>query len=213
MTSIRRGLLSPWLRFGRAARALRRDCRGVAAVEFVFIAPLMLVAFFGTVEFCSAVAIDRKMTLIARTLSDLTSQSAGTVTSSDMMTNFYSAGLIVTGYSTTPTKMQVSEVYVDSKGKAKIQWSQAGTLNAAGTPTLATSTRNAGDDVTSIVPASLLVKKTYLVFSEVSYLYVPAVGYVLGKTGINMGDVSYTRPRQSTCITYNNLPAGNCPLT
>ena len=35
----------------------------------------MLVMFFGTVEFSSGVAVDRKVTLMARTLSDLTSQS------------------------------------------------------------------------------------------------------------------------------------------
>ena len=51
------------------------DKRALAATEFAVIVPLMLVMFFGTVEFSSAVAIDRKVTLIARTLSDLTSQS------------------------------------------------------------------------------------------------------------------------------------------
>ena len=40
--------------------------------------------------------------------------------------------------------------------------------------------RSPGDVVTSIVPAALLVKQTYLIFSEVSYLYTPAVGYVMG---------------------------------
>ena len=39
------------------------------------IVPLMLVMFFGTVEFSSGVAVDRKVTLMARTLSDLTSQN------------------------------------------------------------------------------------------------------------------------------------------
>ena len=32
------------------------------------------------------------------------------------------------------------------------------------------------------------------------------------KTAINLGDVSFTRPRQNTFITYNNLPAGSFPL-
>ena len=34
----------------------------------------MLVLFFGTLEFSSGVAVDRKVTLVARTLSDLTTQ-------------------------------------------------------------------------------------------------------------------------------------------
>ena len=47
----------------------------IAAIEFALIVPLMLVLFFGTVEFSSGVAVDRKVTLMARTLSDLTSQN------------------------------------------------------------------------------------------------------------------------------------------
>ena len=45
---------------------LVRDCRGIAAVEFAVIVPLMLTMFFGTLEFSSGVAVDRKMTLVAR---------------------------------------------------------------------------------------------------------------------------------------------------
>jgi hypothetical protein len=34
------------------------------------------------------------------------------------------------------------------------------------------------------------------------------------KTGVSMNDVAYTRPRQVTCLIYNNLPAASsCPLT
>ena len=40
------------------------------------IVPIMLTLFFGVVEFSSGVAVDRKVTLVARTLSDLTSQSS-----------------------------------------------------------------------------------------------------------------------------------------
>ena len=66
------------IRSSRACRArvagLARDRRGLAAVEFALIVPLMLVLFFGTLEFSSGVAVDRKVTLVARTLSDLTTQ-------------------------------------------------------------------------------------------------------------------------------------------
>ena len=59
----------------RSALDMFRDCRGIAATEFAVIVPVMLVMFFGTVEFSSGVAVDRKVTLVARTLSDLTSQT------------------------------------------------------------------------------------------------------------------------------------------
>ncbi|MDU6376453.1 MAG: TadE/TadG family type IV pilus assembly protein, partial [Bradyrhizobium sp.] len=73
----------------RRLGAFGADKRGIAATEFAFIVPLMLVMFFGTVEFCSGIAVDRKVTLMARTLSDLTSQSTS-VGDSDM-SNFFAA--------------------------------------------------------------------------------------------------------------------------
>ena len=60
--------------------ALFNDCRGVAAVEFAMVLPLMLVLFFGTLEFSAGVAVDRKVTMMARTLSDLTSQNISVTT-------------------------------------------------------------------------------------------------------------------------------------
>jgi Flp pilus assembly protein TadG len=214
MTPIRTSRLNEIRRrLRRSARALRSDASGVAAVEFAMIFPLMLVAFFGTVEICAAVAIDRKVTLIARTVSDLTSQE--TSVDSTALTGIFTYGLfIINPYPGAPIKGQVSEIYVDSNGKAKIQWTQ-GATTSGNTVTLTSSSRNAGDDVTSVVPTALLVKKTYLIFSEVSYQYLPlgGTGYVISKTGIPLSDVSYTRPRESACVVYNGLPAGNCPPT
>jgi Flp pilus assembly protein TadG len=210
-----------WRRTRLAAGDLARDCGGVAATEFAVIVPVMLVMFFGTVEFSSGVAVDRKVTLVARTLSDLTSQSlpsaplspSAVVADSDLLNIFTASIAILTPYAATPTKATLSEIYVDSTGKvATIQWSKAATIGSGATQAALTppSSRNFGDDVTTIVPAKLLVPKTYLILSEVSYLYTPAVGYVM-KAGVTLNDVAYTRPRQVTCVIYNNVPASTCP--
>src|ERR1700753_904307 len=110
--------------FRRGVAGFWRDRRGVAATELVFIVPVMLVAFFGTVEFCSAVAVDRKVTLIARALSDLTSQQApstndaSTIADLDLQNNFTAGGKIMSPYDPTPIKATISEVYVDKNSKA-----------------------------------------------------------------------------------------------
>lgn len=208
---------------------LLRDCRGLAATEFAIILPIMLLVFFGTVEFCSAVAIDRKVTLTARTLTDLTSQQSSSangntynnvavIADADLQNNFSASIGIMASYDPSPTQSTLSEIYVDSTGVAKIQWSKSAIIaSGASQATLTTSARNPGDDVTSLVPAQLLVKKTYLIFSEVSYKYVPTIGYVL-KNSVTLNDVSYTRPRQALCITYNlqpqlTTPGNTCPQT
>ena len=214
---------STWLRARRSVVDLMESCRGNAAVEFSVIVPVMLVMFFGTVELSSGVAVDRKNTLVARTLSDLTSQlanqSAASTTAPDVtdayiQNVFTSAIAILQPYQAVPATATVSEIYVDSNQKATIQWSKAASYTAGATQaTLATSARNATDVVTSLVPSQLLVKKTYLVLSEVSYVYTPAVGYVM-KVPITLKDTAYTRPRQFSCLTYSAvsaIPVNTCP--
>ena len=118
----------------------------------------------------------------------------------------------MTPYDPTPTKGTLSEIYVDPKGVARIQWSKSGVINSgASTATLTTSSRTQGDIVTNIVPTALLVPGSYLIFSEISYKYVPTIGYVMAKSGINLSDVAYTRPRQSACVNY--APSSSATMT
>ncbi len=189
-----------WNRARVTAGALSKDCSGIAATEFAVIVPIMLVMFFGMVEFSSGVAVDRKVTLVARTLSDLTSQSIS-VTDTDLSNFFAASAGILTPYSATPTKSTITQLYVNPATlKATVQWSRASTIDSSGNVVLGTSTHNASNVVT--IPAALAVAGTYLIWSEVSYQYVPAVGYVMAKTGVNLSDLTYTRPRQSSCVMY-----------
>ena len=202
------------LRARCCARELLTDCRGIAATEFAVIVPIMLVMFFGTVEFSSGVAVDRKVTIMARTLSDLTSQSIS-VADTDV-SNFVTASCaIMTPYSATPTKGTISELYVDpSTLKARVQWSRYATVDSSCNVTLTT-----GHAVSSVIaiPSQLAVAGTYLLFSEISYTYVPTIGYVMAKSGVNLKDVAYTRPRQSTCVIYPTPSSGSsmpaCPTS
>jgi Flp pilus assembly protein TadG len=157
--------------------------------------------FFGTVEISSGVAVDRKVTLMARTLADLTSQTLS-VANSDLTNFFELSTAIMTPYSGTPAQATISELYVDPKTlQARVEWSQGAVPRTTSSPVS--------------IPTGLAVGGTYLIFSEVSYLYVPAVGYVMAKAGITLHDVAYTRPRQSLCVFYpttSPLPA-NCPTS
>jgi Flp pilus assembly protein TadG len=200
-----------WLRARRSAASLLRDQNGIAATEFAVIVPIMLVMFFGTVEISSGVAVNRKVTLVTRTVADLTSQSVAAV-DDNFLQNVFTASIAITApYSATPTQATVSEIYIDTNKVAKIQWSKAASIsNGATQATLGPSVHNAGDTVT--VPPTLLVPQTYLIFSEVSYLYTPTIGYVMSKSGVTLSDVAYTRPRQVPCIIYGGVPAG-CPTT
>jgi Flp pilus assembly protein TadG len=56
-------------------RRLLRDKRGISAVEFAMLLPLMVTLYLGGVEVSQAVAVDRKVTLVARSLGDLVAQA------------------------------------------------------------------------------------------------------------------------------------------
>jgi Flp pilus assembly protein TadG len=201
-----------WLRAWLSVTTLLRDQSGIAATEFAVIVPIMLVMFFGTVEFSSGLAVDRKVTLVARTLSDLTSQSPAAVDDSYLKNVFTASIAILAPYSATPTQATLSEIYVDSNKIAKIQWSKAATIASGATQaTLTTSSHNAGDTIA--IPSGLLVKQTYLILSEVRYLYMPTVGYVMGKAGVTLSDVTFTRPRQNTCVDYPAVVPPAVPCT
>ena len=52
-----------------------RDRRGVSALEFALVAPMMITLYFGCVEVSDGVAVDRKVSLTSATLANLVAQS------------------------------------------------------------------------------------------------------------------------------------------
>jgi Flp pilus assembly protein TadG len=205
-----------WFRARRSALKLIGDCNGVAAIEFAMIVPIMLVMFFGTVEFSTGVAVNRKVTLIARTLSDLTSQSLS-VADTDLINFFTASNAIMTPYPSAPTQANLCEVYVDLVTlQVRVEWNKSATFNSSGAVVLAPGLA-ANCPVT--IPSQLAVGGTYLIFSKVTYPYTPVVNYAMSQTAVTftLSDVSYTRPRQSSCVIYPTppvgTPLGNCPTT
>ena len=76
------------------------------------------------------------------------------------------------------------------------------TIDTTGNVSIApTAPHNQGDVV--VLPTTLVAAKgTYVIWSEVSYKYTPAVGYMLAKTGLTFNDAAFTRPRLVLCVIY-----------
>ncbi|MEM9054640.1 MAG: TadE/TadG family type IV pilus assembly protein, partial [Pseudomonadota bacterium] len=67
----------------RSLRTLPKAKKGVSAVEFALIAPLMLLMYAGCIELSFMMQLDRKVTTSAATLGDLTAR-ADIVTNDDL---------------------------------------------------------------------------------------------------------------------------------
>jgi Flp pilus assembly protein TadG len=158
-----------------------KDRRGVSAVEFAMLLPLMVTLYLGSVEISQGVGIDRKVTLVSRTVADLASQVTS-IASTDMTNILNASSSVIAPYDATKLKVTVSEVDIDAGAVAKIKWSC--TLNG--------TQRTVGSTVT--LPAALNIANTQLVWGEVSYAYKPTIGYVVTGT-LNLSDQIYMRPR------------------
>ena len=166
------------------------DRRGMSAVEFCLVVPLLILLCFGCAAVMQGIILQRKVTLIASTVANLVAQNAS-VSSTDMSNFFGASSLIVAPYSTSPVKIVLSSVSIDASGNATVSWSK--TSNG--------TVRSTGSAVT--LPAAINVKNTSLIMSEVTYLYKP--GFTTSVIGtVNLSKTSYMSPRQSSSVTYTS---------
>jgi Flp pilus assembly protein TadG len=168
--------------FGRFAG----DRRGVSAVEFALLAPLMITLYLGSVEVTDGVIADRKVTLTAAALANLTAQVT-TISSSDMTNIMDASSAIVAPFSASKLKITVSCINIDANKVATVKWS----VTRSGTPRSGVVT----------IPAALAVPGQ-LILAEASYDYKPTIGYTITGT-LTLADRMYMSPRISAPI-YNS---------
>jgi len=176
---------------GRISR-IARDQRGVSAVEFALLAPVMIGLYFGAVEISDGVAADRKVSLIAAALANLTAQVA-TISTSDMTNILDASSAIVSPYSASKLTMTVTCISIDANKVATAKWSvtRGGAANSG----------------TMSIPSALAVPGQ-LILAQTTYAYTPIVGYTITGT-LTLSDKMYMAPRISA-PTYNDGTDHKC---
>ncbi len=149
----------------------------------------MLGLYIGCVEISEGVAADRKVTLTAGALANLTSQVT-TLTTADMTNILNASTAIMTPYTGRLGQDLLPENRCHRRS-ATVTW---------GASTTGVTARAAVKS--SPFRANLAVPNSYLVFSEVSYQYIPVTGFSPGfshisASGITLSDVMYMAPRIS----------------
>lgn len=173
-----------------AAARFARDARGAVAVEFCFVAPVMLAIFLGGYSASLAVQASRKVTVTTRALADLTTQFAA-ISSTDMSNVLNAATQIMAPFNATTLSMRVSQITTDATGlRASVTWSSARVMNPY----------PQGQAIT--LPAIMQSPNVSYVLSETSYPYTSTIGFV--PLSITITDRIYMLPRLSTSINYTN---------
>jgi Flp pilus assembly protein TadG len=180
--------IASFIGLSRQLARFAHDRRGVSAVEFAMLLPLMITLYLGTVEISQGVAINRKVTLTTRTVADLASQ-VSSINNADMTNILKATAAVVAPYDASKLKVVVSAVTIGADSVAKVTWSD--TLNG--------TKYEPGTVITTIKPA-LKVPNTTLIWSEVTYLYKPTIGYMISGT-LTLADQIFMRPRLSDTVT------------
>jgi Flp pilus assembly protein TadG len=166
----------------------RADRRGTSAIEFALLLPVMLTLYVAGTEISNAIAIDRKVTLTARTVTDLVSR-ASTISTADMSDILGASAAVISPYISNNLTFTVSEIYIDNNGNAKV-WGFS--CSYQGTP------RTIGEPVT--LPPQLTVNNSYLIWGEAQYNYTPPIAYVISGT-LNLKDQIFMSPRMSSSVS------------
>jgi Flp pilus assembly protein TadG len=198
----------------RRLRQFSGDDRGVSAVEFGLLAPMIVGLYLGAVVFSQGITLQRKTTLAAHAVADLVSQSIAINNDSEMASILNAVDRIIEPYPKTNFKIMVSQVTIDAQGVAKIQWSDSRNW----TP------RAKDQIVTTDIPASFracAAAPCYLLWGEAEYAYIPVIGksdvppgsppgttgtvhfYLMGNkiTIPSLKEQSFMRPRQAPAVS------------
>nr|WP_315049743.1 TadE/TadG family type IV pilus assembly protein [uncultured Brevundimonas sp.] len=160
---------------------LRRDQRGVSAVEFALIAPIMIGLYFGLTEFSQGFLAQKRMNHVAAVISDLVTQST-TLTKSDLDGILEVGDLIMAPYPVETLRMRVSSV-IRTKDAYTVQWSQGSNWTANAAPT---------------VPDGLISDGQTIIVSEIGYTYTSAMHFA---NGVELSHTAYNLPRDQAPVT------------
>lgn len=180
------------LHFSQLVKKYKSAKEGVAAIEFVFVAPVMIMMYFGLAEISMAISADRKISHATNVAGDLATQVA-TITAAEM-SEIMTATTMVMGVPSTKLssiQMEIASFSRDSGG-AVVPLGKA-SLNGA-FPT--------SFDANSL-DALILSDTSGVVVARVSYDYEPLKLQFM-KTNFNMTETFLLKPRKSANVDFDD---------
>ena len=160
------------------------DRRGVAAVEFAFVAPILIVFYLGMAETCQLLKAKRRVDHTSAAIADLVTQEQA-VDVAKLANLKKISGTILEPLPSAPFTVQITSIRDDASGapKCRFGWPAACAVDA--TPPRAVATPlNPGEG---------------LIVAEVSYTYTSGIGYLI-TSGRTLRHKAELRPRKNEYI-------------
>jgi len=159
---------------------LREDCRGVVAIEFALMAPVLVIMLLGVTELNNYMMAARKVGQAAFTAADLISQETD-ISSSELSELFQASRLVMHPLDDTNLTLGAASVrYDDDTGDPTVDWTDTYNGGSVSNPTtVATGMGSAGESV-------IIVTATYN--------YSPLFSLIMSGT-YSLSETSIARPR------------------
>ncbi|NGO52031.1 TadE/TadG family type IV pilus assembly protein [Allomesorhizobium camelthorni] len=199
--SVRAGAQTAISRLTAGFARLIPDRRGVAAVEFALIVPLLLSMYFVTMEVGQGIEANRKVSRIGSMVADLITQQPE-ITPAELAAILKIGESILQPYNRSAPKIVVTAIDITTGSEVKVAWS--GKLEGG------VYSKDATAGTLTTVPATLKIPGTFLIRVD-SYLnYEPLItwspgakstlGLLSAFDNISMKETYYLRPRMSQTV-------------
>ena len=165
-----------------------RDQKGLAAVEFALLAPVMILLYFGMVELCQGYMAQKRMSHVTSMVADLTAQ-AQSVSQNDLTDIFNIGNEIMQPFSPDSLQVRVSSVTRGADGVVNVDWSFGRDMDDLEGPVT--------------IPVGLIGNEESLIVAEAIYDYESPVDQFLpGVTKLSR--TFYLRPRVVDKVACSN---------
>lgn len=163
-----------------------RDRRGVSAVEFAFIAPVLVFFYFGMAELTSTMIAQRRLSHIASSIGDIVARETQ-LTDARLTDVFQVGSVLMAPFPTTTLRMCIVSVSSNAAGTTDtVDWAEPSNAPV--------NCPKAGDVVK--IDASVLPAGGNVIMSKASYDYTPPIKFIT-KSAFTFRRTFYLRPRLS----------------
>lgn len=187
-------------------RRLYDDTRGVAAVEFAMILPIMFFLFVGTIEFSQALTVDRRVTQSASSTADLIARAPKEgLTAAQVDSELRIIEQLMRPYDSSPLTVRIISVLARENKSGSLQyWVDWSRDNQGGTPYTRNSEYGGGK-----MPDGLLVSNESVIIAEATYNYTPLIFNYFIKNAFDLKDTFYLKPRNALCVKLEAMQCGS----
>lgn len=168
-------------------RSLRKDQRGVAAIEFALIAPVAILLYCGFAELTMAMMAERRAAHAASVVADLVAQSTQ-VTGAELTDIFNVGNSIVYPFPSAPLRLRVTSVTADVNGVPQMTWS----VGHGGMGALP-------NGQVSGFPPALLAAGDNVIKADVQYAFTSPLRMTL-PSALTFSSTFYLKPRRSNSV-------------